>query len=319
MKKCLVLIAVALFVFSIPVMAGKVTQVPVQHPVVDLYQAYLAASPEGALTFDGYNGFGGDSTVTAVPGVLAFDPGGPAYAPNWSNFIDPAAQSYVVTVKNVLLTKTPGKTDECSNPPLFTIPPFTQQGTVNIRTWWPLMYELPGTQWQLSILYGTRAPFLDSANTTAQNAHTEIWTFQVDANLESMMAEVALFHELPFGQDEVGLIFDEDLYYGGYLNTTGSADTNKVALLSLLQSASDYLDAGDTVNGGLALMQFEMEVSDACVFSSPLKPRPRPLLGSYDGIANSFENPACCKLLADSEYVGFATGLFQNGVIAIAN
>ena len=81
-KKCLVLIVLALFVFAIPVLAGKVAQINITHPVIDLFQAYGVSEGEGADCILGYNGFG-DATITAVPGVLCIDPG-----VNWANFIN---------------------------------------------------------------------------------------------------------------------------------------------------------------------------------------------------------------------------------------
>jgi hypothetical protein len=279
-----VLIAIAIFVLSIPVMAGKVTQVNITHPVIDLFQAY-GTEGDGAQTILGYNGFG-DSTITAVPGVLSIDPG-----ISWSNFIN-APSSVHPFIKNVTLTKTTGSTGQCSD--VFPVTTVNQQGTPNIRTWWPLMYELPGTTWTLTVFYGTTVQYKDSANpNNGAYAHTEVWTFAVDADLESMQDEIALFHELPFGKDEVGLISDEVLF---------------PVLESDLSAVADDLANGDTFDGGLGLSDFEMTVSDACITTSPAFPDPT---GISTGIANTDENPACCKLLADAEYVGFKYNLFQ--------
>ena len=279
------LIALAIFVLSIPVMAGKVTQINITHPVIDVYQAYAVSEGEGATTVLGYNGFG-NATITAVPGVLSIDPG-----LNWSNFIN-APASVGPFIKNVTLTKVTGTTGQCSD--VFPVTTVNQQGSANIRLWWPLMYELPGTTWTLTVFYGTRLPYKDSANpNNAAYAHTEVWTFAVTADIESMEAELALFHEIPFGKDEVGLISDEVLF---------------PVLEAKLAGVADDLAIGNTFDGGLLLSDFEMEVSDACITSSPLFPDPT---GIRTGIANTDENPACCKLLADAEFVGFATHLFQ--------
>jgi hypothetical protein len=286
MRKCLVLIAIALFVLAIPVLAGKINQVNITHPTIDLFQAYgVSEGGEGALTILGYNGYG-DATITAVPGVLSFTPG-----VAWANFID-APSTVGPFIKNVTLTKVTGSTGQCSD--VFPVTTVNQQGTPNIRTWWPLMYELPGTTWTLTIFYGTRLAYKDDANpNNAAYAHTEVWTFAVDADLESMENELALFHEIPYGKDEVGLISDEVLF---------------PVLEGQLGGIADDLAAGDLFDGGLLLSDFEMAVSDACITSSPLFPDPT---GTRTGIANSDENPACCKLLADSEYVGFKFNLFQ--------
>jgi len=285
LKKCLVLIAIAIFVLSIPVMAGKVVQINITHPVIDLFQAYGVSEGEGATCILGYNGFG-DATITAVPGVLCIDPG-----LDWSNFID-APSTVGPFIKNVTLTKVTGSTGQCSD--VFPVTTVNQQGTPNIRTWWPLMYELPGTTWTLTVFYGTRLAYKDDANpTNAAYAHTEVWTFAVDATVTSMENELALFHEIPFGKDEVGLISDEVLF---------------PVLEDNLAGVAEDLANADLFDGGLLLSDFEMEVSDACITSSPLFPDPT---GTRTGIANTDENPACCKLLADSEFVGFKYNLFQ--------
>jgi hypothetical protein len=54
------------------------------------------------------------------------------------------------------------------------------------------------------------------------------------------------------------------------------------------------------------LADFELEVMDACIDVSPSFPDPT---GPGTGIANSSENPACCKLLVDTEYILNNTGI----------
>jgi hypothetical protein len=294
LKKCLVFIALAIFVFSLSASAAKLVQVPITGPDHNftLFQAYAVADEgEGADAILGYNGFG-DATITAVPGVLSFVPGGTYPAYDWTNFIN-APSTVGPFIKNVTLTKVTGTTGQCSD--VFPVTTVNQQGSPNIRVWWPLMYELPGTTWTLTVFYGTKLAYVDSANIGKPGAyaHTEVWTFAVDADLESMEAELALFHEIPYGKDEVGLISDEVLF---------------PVLETKLAGISDDLVNGDLFDGGLLLSDFEMEVSDACITSSPRFPYPT---GQFTGIANSDENPACCKLLADSEYVGFKYNLFQ--------
>ena len=125
--------------------------------------------------------------------------------------------------------------------------------------------------------------------------HTEVWQWHVDADLRSMSLLLELFHELPFGLDEVPLVSDEILY---------------PILQFKLRLIAFFLAAGDTANAGLLLGDFEMEVADACIAVSPLFPNPT---GPGTGIAMTFENPACCKLLADAEYVGFKFGILLPG------
>ncbi len=72
------------------------------------------------------------------------------------------------------------------------------------------MYEVPGTQWTLTIAYGTYTLWDDGSGPSY--FHTDTWTWSVDATLQTIKDELELFHEVPFGKDEVGLVSDEVLY-----------------------------------------------------------------------------------------------------------
>jgi len=280
MKKYLVLIALALLVISLPAMAGKLVELPVVHPTITVYQAQGVSELEGLAPYAGYTDATIDGTVCAVPGILDICPG-----TNWANFIDPAATPYKPFPKNVTLTKQFGTTGQCSDVfPTGEITP--QQGTPNIRLWWPLMYEVPGTVITLSITYGTMLSF------NGAYVHEEIWSWTVGATLETMEDELALFHELPDGLNEVPLISDENLY---------------PVLQGYLECADAYFESGDLYDAGNALTDFELAVSDAYIGTSPAQPWPE--LGQ--GIIENDCNPAWCKLLVDAGFVGQQDLIFQ--------
>jgi hypothetical protein len=268
---------------AIPAYAAKVATIPIEHPPIQVYQAYPGNSEGTNLAFMGYKGVDGD-VISSVPGILAIVPG-----TNWANFVGAANADPPVsyTIKNTTLIKRTPQIVQCAD--VFTPKTVAQQGTPNIRTWWPLMYEVPSTTFTLIILYGTPVLWDDdgpSGPNPPSYVHTEVWTWHVDADLFSMSYLLELFHELPFGLDEVPLVSDESLY----------------PILQLkLAYIWYFLTQGDLVSAGLLLGDFEMEVMDACISVSPLYPNPT---GPGTGIAMTLENPACCKLLADSEYVG---------------
>ncbi len=286
MKKSLALMALLLLV-AVHAMAARVASVPITHDLEFVYQAYEGDSNGTDLEFLGYLGTGED-VINAVPGVLSIVPG-----ENWSNFVGAAQETSGVsyTIKNVVLQKQTPSIIQCAD--VFPAKLISQQGTPNIRLWWPLMYEVPGTTWTLTILYGTGVPYDDdgAGPNPAGYVHTEIWQWQVDASLESLTNLLNLFHELPFGLDEVPLISDEVLF---------PILLEKVAAIECAYEQQDFVTAG------LILGDFEMEVMDACIAASPMSPCPT---GPGTGIANSFENPACCKLMADAEYIGFDLGI----------
>ena len=233
--------------------------------------------------FRGYLGPGAQM-ITAVPCVFAIRPQEPGDTP-WANFIAAAQDDVPYTIKNITLTKTTPSFAQCTD--VFPSHTVIQHGTSNIRLWWPLMYEAPGTVFTLSILYGTSTLYDDDGPGPHKPSwvHLEQWTWTVEADFGSLTDLVALFHELPFGLDEVPLLSDESLF---------------TALEQKIVAASAAFEANDTALAAEWLSDFELEVMDACIDDSPLFPNPG---GPGTGIANSAENPACCKLLIDVEYI----------------
>ena len=248
-----------------------------------LIQAGAATSGGTSAVFRGYLGPGAD-TITAVPYVFAITPQGPGATP-WANFIAAAWDGVPYTIKNITFEKSTPSFAQCYD--VFPPHTVTQHGTPNIRLWWPLMYEAPGTTFTLNILYGTPVLYDDDGPGPNKPAwvHLATWKWTVEVDFESLTNLIAVFHELPFGLDEVPLISDELLF---------DALQQKVA------AASDAFEAGDTATAAALLADFEMEVMDACIGDSPAFPNPT---GPGTGIANSGENPACCKLLVDVEYI----------------
>lgn len=251
------------------------------------FQAYPGDSNGASTNYMGYKGKYGD-TIAAVPGVLSIVPGD-----KWANFVTAAQVGVDYGIKNVSMIKQTPNVAQCAD--VFPARRIAQQGTANTRIWWPIMYELPGTTWTLTITYGTNQPWDDDGPGPHGPSyfHSDTWEWRMDASLESMRNLLVLFHELPFGLDEVPLISDEVLY---------------PQLLQSIDAVIANYVAGDLVNAGFGLGDFEMTVMDACIASSPAKPWPK---GPGTGIANSDENPACCKIMVDAEYIGRELGLFS--------
>ena len=248
-----------------------------------LIQAGAATSGGTSAVFRGYLGPGAD-TITAMPHVFAIIPQAPG-APSWANFVAAGRDGVPYTIKNITFEKSTPSFVQCYD--VFPAHKVMQHGTPNIRLWWPLMYEVPGTTFTLNILYGTPVLYDDdgAGPNKASWVHLAQWTWTVEVDFESLNNLIAVFHELPFGLDEVPLISDEPLF-----------DT----LQHDIAAASDAFEAGDTATAAALLADFEMEVMDACIDDSPSFPNPT---GPGTGIANSSENPACCKLLVDVEFI----------------
>ncbi len=168
-----------------PALAARVTTTPVLHQMT-VYQAYPGSSlprvTDAALNecWLGYLPQSGD-VISSVPGILCIDPG----CASWCNYVAAGQEDPVepYTIKNTTFVKVTPNHVQCKMDgdneilPAHTI---TQQGTANIRTWWPLMYEVPGTTFTLTILYGT--PSLYDDDGTGPNppswVHLEQWIWR---------------------------------------------------------------------------------------------------------------------------------------------
>ncbi len=266
MKRTMLPIIIVLLLSSLPSMAARTTAVPVVHDTNIVFQAYQTGCP----------------TPVAVPGVLSLSP---------TDLVQSIAQQTPFTIKSVVLEKQTPELNQCGD--VFPARTTRQQGMANIRRWWPLMYEVPGTTWTLTIIYGTSMPFDDDGPGPNPKGyvHTEIWRWRVEASIQSMKDLLVLFRQLPYGTSEMPLISDDTLYH---------------ALQTKLDQIAVAVAAGKTTDAAILLGDFEMEVMDACVPDPPVD-----MTNSGTGIAGSAENPACCKLLVDAEYVGRKLGILQ--------
>jgi len=256
---------------------------PIVHEAFPVFSAYPVAAVNN--THQGYKGQGPGSST--CPGYFAIEPG-----QDWANYIGAAQAGQPYVVKNVVLKKETPSLGMCGD----AFPPksIAQEGTANLRLWWPLMYEVPGTVWTLQLTYGTYSPWDDDGpgpNPPSTN-HMEEWSWNLDETFESALDLLALFHEAPFGLDEVPLMSDEYMYPVQRME---------------LQLVLARMLAGDVLDAALMLADYEMTLMDSCIAESPESPIPG---GPGTGIANSQENPACCRAIVGAEYLGEKYGLF---------
>ncbi len=243
-----------------------------------VYQAYPSAASSMLVKF---SGFGGATPVVraAQPGFFDIDPG-----LSWKNYVSAARAGQVYTLKSVVMVKQTMQPIQCSE--VYAAKKITQTGS-GIRLHWPLMYEAPGTTWKLTILYGTKLLWNNAY------VHQDIWGWKVDASFDSLSDLLVLFHETPFGLDEVPLISDEVLF---------------PQLMTLVSSAKSAYLASNKALAAQYLSDFELEVADRTISNSPTTPVTS---GWEVGIAQTSENPAACKLLVDVEYLFGKYGLGQ--------
>lgn len=250
---------------------------PIVHQPFELHQVYTVNADPPLVRFVGFSG-AQPAAECAIPGFFDIEPGS-----DWSNYATAAQEGITYTIKNVTLEKRAPEITQCAG--VFPARVLAQSGTVNIRLRWPLMYEPAGTVWTLTVTYGTSSPvhLPGEPPGTTSYIHQDVWYWTVVTSFEDMKKLLVLFRQVPFGTDEVPLISDEALY---------------VELQAKLDSVAAALALGDTAGAAVIMTDFELEVMDACIAESPGEPSPG---GPGTGIANSQENPACCKLLVDAE------------------
>lgn len=266
-----------------PTTVDEVTQVCAQKP--GLYQAFKSSSGNQCQYQKGYKGQV-DDAISAAPGVLKIVPGD-----KWGNFVAAKQAGIPYTLKNVTLKKEQPQAIEC--PEFYPGKTITQTGTPKIRLTWPLMFELPGTTWTLTITY--RTPILWDDDGSGPNCpsyvHTNVWTWTVESTLESIKNVLELFHQLPWGLMEIPIISSDKLYQ----DLQNQVD--KVILYVSDPSKGNALDA---------MFDLEAMITEAAIVDDYAAPDPT--LGT--GIANTLCYPAACKLLADCEAAGIAAGIF---------
>ncbi len=240
-------------------------------------QAYPADSNGANRSFKGYLGLG-DDVITAMGGVFSLVPG-----PNWSNFVKAAQLDIPYSIKNVVLEKSTPQTNQCSD--VFPKKTIYQRGTPSIRKWWPLLYEIPGTKWTLTIVYGTQNAVQLNDEPSPRYVHTEKWEWTTDIDLADVSRFIDAVHELPWNTSQVPLISDESLYL------------DLKAMLGRIQTAIDSNNINEAI---MLLGEFEMLVMDSCRDEPPTRPSP---YGIANGIAQTECHPVCCKLLVDAEYI----------------
>jgi hypothetical protein len=266
----------------------------VEHPRQYLAQAYPAtATPLPGVADDRcFRGIRqGENNGLAVPGLLCLDSVMVKGVPrlNVNSFITCPAGQTQPFVQSYRLTKDVPGSAKC--PMTFSPRSYYQFGT-GIRTWWALQFTMPGTTFTLEITVRC----LDSRSRKAL-FHIDRWTWEVIATLDTFEHLIHLLHTDAVGTTEVPCIVGEDVY------------------MALLDGLQEMRDAPSLPARQDALFNLEGLVTTICAFGEVLEPET--WFGDYPpgnaaptgpmgivGIIETTENPCCCKLLVDLEYIG---------------
>jgi hypothetical protein len=281
------LIAACLIVSVFGFVSQALANKPTTHTQRLVFQALPGCVGGYPINDGGYRGI--TNCTPSLPGILSIDPGGTQSLKGWPNFVrasQPGGPSDGKwTVSSVVLRKVvPGYV--CTT--AIGGSAVSQDGA-NVQLWWPLMHELPGTQWTLTISYKTIIWDDDgSGPNLPATTHQDVWTWKVDATLESMGNLIKLFHELPAASCQVPLISGESIY---------TQLLNNISILKGMQPSNPEMVE--------VFNSFILLIEDSCMTVDCGD------CGAGIGIRNTLENPACCKLLADADYVAAKLGLNQ--------
>jgi len=266
-------------------------------------------------------------TAGAAPGVLCLARNGLALDVNCFAVVPTSPLQYGPCFVQAyrLIKKVPGsfKCPDVYGLPHFStddppkLLPYTyfQYGT-GVRTWWALNYTQPGTKFILEVVSVCRASPTVNGVLGPAVVHKDVWTWRMVASPGTLANLIEVMHGSGVSTLEAPCIIGEDMY---------------VALKKAQQrlaTASGTSDVGD------AIFDMEALVVSNCLFVDVLDPLQAfpgaPQFGAPNiqppgnlaqqvfiandgsaiaGIIDTIENPCCCKLLVDLEWISISKGL----------
>jgi hypothetical protein len=195
---------------------------------------------------------------------------------------------------------------------------YFQYGT-GVRTWWALNFTQPGTMFILEVVSVCRSSAGANGIPGAAAVHKDTWTWRVVASPETMLNLINVMHGGAVSTLEVPCIIGEDMYDA------------LVKAQGRLQSA---VGGGNPSDIGNAIFDMEALIVSNCLFVDVLDPLQAfpgaPQFGAPNiqppgnlaqtvkiandgtaiaGIIDTIENPCCCKLLVDLEWIAIKSGI----------
>lgn len=273
-----------------------------------------------------------------VPGVLCLATNPISHLLDINAFLDPACCRRA-TIQFVTLTKQIPGSQKCPEVyPAQTYRQFSNDPT-GIRTWWPLMYTMPGTKFTLTVQgrchEGTLA-------TSGNPIFTDTWCWTVVANPDTLRLLIEWFHTSELGMLEIPCIAGEDTYKALLAcadNLKARVRAFEMATPNTFERDQALIDAQDALVDCEAFVFANMFLAefvdltgpydyvngapDSGPFSQPNGPPPNlaqpgprdengdPVgsLSGVIGIIDTFENPCACKLIVDLESIGTRLGI----------
>jgi hypothetical protein len=207
---------------------------------------------------------------------------------------------------------------------------YIQFGT-GVRTWWSLNFTQPGTKFLLQVVSASQAPSPgpNTPNGTRTVLHTDSWRWRVVADVTTLGYVIELMHSPAISTLEVPCILGEDMY-----DALKTARGKLAAAITARDNAiGDVEKAAKLTDIANAIFDMEALIVANCLFVEVLNPLvafPGPdqfgapnfqppgnlaqtvFFGSGSavaGIIDTIENPCCCKLLVDLEWIAISQGI----------
>jgi hypothetical protein len=221
-------------------------------------------------------------------------------------------------------------------PDVYGLPHFDDKGNIifytyvqfgsGIRTWWSLNFTQPGTRFLLQVVsacqFIPRDALGNAIGVQRTHIHVDSWRWRVTADEHTLASVIQLMHGGAVSTLEVPCILGEDMYdalvkargrlagaiastSGTRVNDIGDALFDMEALIVANCLFVEVLDPLQTFPGSMQFgapnIQPPGNLAQTVVFGAQ---------GSVvAGIIDTIENPCCCKLLVDLEWIAIRNGL----------
>jgi hypothetical protein len=260
--------------------------------------------------------------VGAAPGTLCLKRSGTALDVNCFAVVPPGQFGPCFVQAYRLIKEVPGSF-KC--PDVYGLPHFDDKGNLipyryfqfgtGVRTWWALNFTQPGTKFILEVVSVCRATDNGGGVPGNTSVHLDRWTWRVTATVETLANLIEVMHGGAVSTLEIPCILAEDMYD---------------ALVKARGTLRDAIAGGNRTNIGNAIFDFEALIVANCLFVEVLIPTvafpgpeqfgqpnfsppgnlAQPVLGvGMAGIIDTIENPCCCKLLVDLEFIAIKQGI----------
>lgn len=269
--------------------------------------------------------------VRVVPGVLCLDTDD-KFALNVAAFAtcppDAVGEPYVQSFR--LIKKVPGsKKAICYGDPR-NPPTYYQFGAKGVRTWWTLKYTQPGTTFCLEL---TVRCMKRVGRVLRPTLHIDQWIWKVAVTPEDFPNVIDMLHSTPLSVLEIPCIADEGVYrklkqlayeFKAAVESDASLYKKQEAFFALemyiFQQCMHvdwffpaYIDPDNPYGFEMSKVPGNFPTTSPSTYGGGTG-NWSPHYGEYKdepdgGIVDSFEDPCCCKLIADVEFLGAQFGI----------